>query len=345
MSKKLVYIITKSEIGGAQKWIKEQKELLSNSFDIYLITSEPGWLSEQFAEDHVFFVKEISSFKSILASYKIAKFLRKIQASIVINNSANAGIHGRLAKLYYNHRSIYVSHGWSCIYNGGKFSKIFCLIERFLSVFTNKILCVSKKDFEKAITQIGISDKKLVTITNGIMPLRPRISGCLNGEIKLVFVGRMVHPKRPDLLLAVVSQFANVNIDMIGDGPLLPVLRKTYGSFKNIKFLGEVKNFDSFYKYDAFVLTSDSEGLPMSALEAASAGLPMLLSDVGGCSELIDDLNPNGILYNNEIESLSDSLTMLISNYSTYENFAEQQKERFSLLSKYDEYVYLINGK
>lgn len=345
MSKKIVYIITKSKIGGAQKWIKEQKELLSNCFDIYLITSEPGWLSEQFTEDHVFYVRDILSFKSILASYKIAKILRKIKASVVINNSANAGIHGRLAKLYYNHRSIYVSHGWSCIYNGGKLSKIFCLIERILSIFTDKILCVSKKDYEKATTQIGISHKKLETITNSIMPLHPRISGSLSSELKLVFVGRMVHPKRPDLLLSVVSKFANVNIDMIGDGPLLPILRDTYGSFKNIKFLGEVKNFDSFYKYDAFVLTSDSEGLPMSALEAASAGLPMLLSDVGGCSELIDDLNPNGILYNNDIESLSDSLKMLINDYPTYEHFAEQQKGRFSLLSKYDEYVYLINGK
>lgn len=47
MSKKLVYIITKTETGGAQKWIKEQKQLLSKCFDIYLITSEPGWLSEQ----------------------------------------------------------------------------------------------------------------------------------------------------------------------------------------------------------------------------------------------------------------------------------------------------------
>lgn len=36
MSKKLVYIITKTETGGAQKWIKEQKQLLSKCFDIYL---------------------------------------------------------------------------------------------------------------------------------------------------------------------------------------------------------------------------------------------------------------------------------------------------------------------
>ncbi|NBD42055.1 glycosyl transferase family 1, partial [Escherichia coli] len=94
MSKKLVYIITKTETGGAQKWIKEQKQLLSKCFDIYLITSEPGWLSEQFTEDHVFYVKDILSFKSIFASYKIAKILRKLNASVVINNSANAGLHG-----------------------------------------------------------------------------------------------------------------------------------------------------------------------------------------------------------------------------------------------------------
>ena len=344
MAKKIVYIITKAEVGGAQKWIKEQKDLLSNCFDIYLITSAPGWLSEQFEEDHVFYVKDILSFKSLLASYKISKILREIDAAVVISNSASAGIHGRLAKLYFNHRSIYVSHGWSCIYNGGRYSKIFCLIEKFLSLFTNNILCVSKKDREKALGQIGISDCKIITITNGIMPLQSRVSGSIHDQLKLVFVGRMIHPKRPDLLLNVVSQFNSVSIDMIGDGPLLPTLKEKYKSFSNIHFLGEVKNFENFYKYDAFVLTSDSEGLPMSALEAASVGLPMLLSDVGGCSELIDEHNPNGILYQNTPESLTAALKTLIRDYRMYENYAEEKKDRYSLLSKYDDYVYLING-
>jgi glycosyltransferase involved in cell wall biosynthesis len=346
MFNKIVYVITKPEIGGAQKWIKEQKELLSNRFDVYLITSEPGWLSEQFANDHVFFVRDILSIKSFTASYKISKILREINASVVINNSANAGIHGRLAKIYYNHRSIYVSHGWSCIYNGGRLSKVYCLIEKMLSYLTDNVLCVSKTDFVKAVNQIGISERKLVTITNGIIPL-PSLEEncCLGGQLKLAYVGRMIHPKRPDLLLEVISQYPSINIDLIGDGPLLSMLKSQFNSYDNINFLGEVKNFEDFYKYDAFVLTSDSEGLPMSALEAASVGLPLLLSNVGGCSELIDKKKPNGILYNNDFNSLFSAIELLSRNYPVYRRNAYEYRGKFNLYSKYDEYVSLIKGQ
>ncbi|NIY46207.1 glycosyltransferase [Cedecea colo] len=346
MHKKIAYIITKSEVGGAQKWIKEQRELLSVNYDIYLITSEPGWLAEQFPADHVFYVKEILSLSSISASYKIAKILKSIKATVVINNSANAGLHGRLAKLFFHHRSIYVSHGWSCIYNGGRFSYMLCLIERILSFFSDKILCVSKTDYDKAINHIGISSKKLLAITTGIKPVRLRPdNNNLSGPIKLVFVGRMAHPKRPDLLLKVISKLPNVNIDLIGDGPLLFSLKEKYISQKNIHFLGEIRDFDSFYKYDALVLTSDSEGLPMSALEAASAGLPLLLSNVGGCWELINDANPNGILYKNDFQSFHDSVVNLIKNYSAFQKSASNLKNDFSLHHKYNEYVYLIEGE
>ena len=72
----------------------------------------------------------------------------------------------------------------------------------------------------------------------------------------------------------------------------------------------------------------------MSALEAASVGLPMLLSDVGGCSELIDEHNPNGILYQNTPESLTAALKTLIRDYRMYENYAEEKKTAT---------VYLVN--
>ena len=50
----------------------------------------------------------------------------------------------------------------------------------------------------------------------------------------------------------------------------------------------------------------------MSALEAKAHGLPLLLSDAGGCHELID--NGNGILCNNTIDSIRQSLNLLITN-------------------------------
>ncbi|HAU4326290.1 TPA: glycosyltransferase family 4 protein, partial [Citrobacter freundii] len=45
--KKIAFIVTKSEIGGAQTWTNEMMKLVKNEGSVYLITSEDGWLTEQ----------------------------------------------------------------------------------------------------------------------------------------------------------------------------------------------------------------------------------------------------------------------------------------------------------
>lgn len=59
------------------------------------------------------------------AIFKISSALKEFNADLVISNSATAGLYSRLAKIFYRHKHIYVSHGWSCIYNGGRFEKYF----------------------------------------------------------------------------------------------------------------------------------------------------------------------------------------------------------------------------
>ncbi|WP_254434363.1 glycosyltransferase [Proteus mirabilis] len=95
-----------------------------------------------------------------------------------------------------------------------------------------------------------------------------------------------------------------------------------------------------------FVLCSDSEGLPMSAIEAGSAGLPLILSDVGGCSELIYSFNKksNGLLINNNVDELLEALTKISENYSEYYNWAKYTRYQFDINSVSHEYIKLIQG-
>jgi hypothetical protein len=47
---KILFIITKSEIGGAQKFVKEQIDISTKEFDVYLCCNQDGWLSQQSAD-------------------------------------------------------------------------------------------------------------------------------------------------------------------------------------------------------------------------------------------------------------------------------------------------------
>ena len=334
--KKIVYIITKSEIGGAQTWVRDQTALFEYDFKQIIITNNEGWLSVHNYADKVYFVKEIESKFSIFSLFKILKILIKEQADTVVSSSANAGLYARLSKLFYKHRSIYVSHGWSCIYNGGKLQTVFIGVERLLSYLTDVILCVSDKDADNAKIIIGISNEKVRIIRNAVYPQKEKLFKS-NNSLKLLFVGRLAHPKRLDLLIDAVEKIDNVSLTVVGDGPN----RNTYKKSDKVEFIGEVKNFNEFYKYDAFTLISDSEGLPMSAIEAASAGLPLLLSNVGGCSELIKN---NGLLVDNTIESIINAINDIKDKYDDYQTGALEIKNTFNLNYYKNEYSDLYIG-
>ena len=89
---------------------------------------------------------------------------------------------------------------------------------------------------------------------------------------------------------------------------------------KNV-FLRKVKDFQNFSDYDVFCLISDSEGLPLSAIEAMSCGLPLVLSNVGGCSELIKE---NGFLVDNSPEEIANKLKISIANKDVFGDNSEK---------------------
>jgi glycosyltransferase involved in cell wall biosynthesis len=84
---------------------------------------------------------------------------------------------------------------------------------------------------------------------------------------------------------------------------------------KNINFLGEVSNnkiHDLYFKHDIFLLPSIREGIPGAALEAASTGMPLLLSNVPGCEECISLADSNGALFEvNSLDSLENAIVTL----------------------------------
>ncbi|MGL4770986.1 MAG: glycosyltransferase [Plesiomonas shigelloides] len=338
--KTVIFVITKSEVGGAQTWVYEQAKILSGECRIILVTSGFGWLTEKSIFNQIEIIPELTKMLSIKALIKLVFIIRKYKACVVVSSSANAGVYSRVAKLFRRFRCIYVSHGWSCLYNGGRLKKTFCFIEMLLSKITDVVWCISKSDAKKAEDLIGITKSKIRVIQNSISPLPNRKRHDFRGRV--LFVGRLMYPKRPDLIAEVIAGNPHCSLDIVGGGDMYSELYKKFGGVKNISFLGEIDSFSDFNKYDIFVLTSESEGLPMSALEAGSAGLPMILSDVGGCFEVLG--GNNGILVNNNKEDIESALTLIIDNYDQFYDFADSYRSFFDINEKKEIYKRLIFG-
>ena len=125
-----------------------------------------------------------------------------------------------------------------------------------------------------------------------------------NKRMSFVYVGGLVNRKDPFSLIKAFEKICfkdNLILDIIGSGPLLKQI-KNYIREKNlvnhINLHGFLSNpYEIVSKSDVFVLPSHSEGTPRAAMEALFLGIPCVLRNVEGNSELIDSELKNGKLF------------------------------------------------
>jgi glycosyltransferase involved in cell wall biosynthesis len=206
-------------------------------------------------------------------------------------------------------------------------------------------VCISKNDFINATDEIGIAPKKLVFIPNSILSgeLVKNKKNSEEGikkskEKRVLSVGRFIAPKRFDLLID-AFRLIKSELHLVGTGPLLEELQRNAPD--NVKFHGEIEDFHGFDDYDIFCLISESEGMPMSAIEAMSCGLPLILSNVGGCSELI---NNNGFVVENDPEDIAAKVGICIAEIdSLSKNSRRLFDKSFNLYNNRNKYIQIYN--
>lgn len=343
---KILFLITKSEVGGAQKFVKEQIDITSKLFDVFLCTNERGWLTEQVEQNvqHIYFDKAIENNFSLFYIFRLAKYIKKNKIALVVTSSANAGFYGRLAAALAKVPVCYVSHGWSSIYKSNTFSFLLNKIEYLLSKITTKIICVCNSDFDKALHKIKIHPDKLVVLKNATAPIYETKKKPAESVFKILSLTRFSNPKRIDLIVKSFKHNSNTHLFIAGTGYNFNKWNSyiTQNKITNITLLGEIQSFSAFNEYDAFVLISDSEGLPISAIEAMSAGLPLILSNVGGCPELIND---NGVLVENTEVSIKKGVEEVLNNYNFFhQNSLKFYEENFNLNKTKESYLNLYRS-
>lgn len=135
-------------------------------------------------------------------------------------------------------------------------------------------------------------------------------------KLEILFVGRLVELKRVDVLIKAVAMLPNDlswHLTICGQGPLEAELKQLaieLGVDDGVTFAGWVGQDEIAVKYtkaDVFVLPSSSEGLSMSALEAMGKGAALVLSDIPGNRELVED-GVNGFLCPGEAKPFSEAI-------------------------------------
>jgi glycosyltransferase involved in cell wall biosynthesis len=139
--------------------------------------------------------------------------------------------------------------------------------------------------------------RKIARVYNGVVPLQraAREVWPPKAGFTLVYVGRLEPVKNHALLLrafhAALLSMPNLRLWMVGDGSerkMLESMVSELGITSQVTFWGQQLDVAPFFSAaDAFIMSSKSEGLPMSLLQAYSLGVPAIVTDVGGMAEVV----------------------------------------------------------
>lgn len=203
-----------------------------------------------------------------------------------------------------------------------------CLKYARFIVFVSEL---SAKTFKKLYP--GYSNKVRV-IPNGISKEINSVEPVFDGKLRMITVGTVCKRKNQIVLIDSLKDIREHGIDatlkIVGGGPELDNCKqyaKDIGVEKWIEFLGPRDDIPELLaKSNLFVLPSLDEGLPISAIEAMRAKLPLVLTDVGGCRELIKG---NGFLVNPTKEDITNAIIEYGKNVEKQKEMSKASYELF----------------
>ena len=319
---KVLHVIARMNIGGTARYVGDLVQNIPNS------ALATGYVQGSEIEDAVVIKinphriphmgRAISPLNDFKAWLELRKLINEIKPEIVHTHTFKAGLLGRL--IGGNHKRVHTFHGH--LFDDQSFSSIekgiITLSERYLANRTDVLISVGER-VGQDLRASGIGpNKKWVSIAPGVEALpsfdKPEARKILGIKADVFLVGwmaRMTGVKNPLLALDVAEKMPDVQFVLAGGGDLLELVAKSAPA--NVAVIGWADASLFWSAIDCALSTSDNEGMPIALIEAQLAGVPVVATDVGSNSEVIQD-SVTGIVSTGNTSSLVVALETLISD-------------------------------
>lgn len=273
---------------------------------------------------------------------QLAQFVRTEKITVIHTHDIGAMLHANVARLINPHiRLVHTEHTLHYWINTPKYRRLYYI----LSLSYSSIACVSAYVKNEIVSKIGIAERKLKVIPNGVDvaifdPRQTETKGSRD-------------PKQPLALISVSRIDANKNVEQILRA--LAIVRRRglnvmlthvgSGSEENVKKLSElahklgIKDYVTFAGFqsqvapwllsaDCFVSASKVECHPVSVLEALASGKPCILSGIAPHQEVQSAIINSGIiLFGDHDDALADAIESMHKNFNDHKISAYQSIE------------------
>jgi len=331
--KKVLYIITKSVWGGAQKYVYDLAvNLPKNHFEPVVAGGGKGVMADKIISAGLpyfeikSFQRDINIFKEIFSFFEILKILFKTKPDIIHISSSKAGGTAGLAFLIYSilsltsvkasykkinlYRkpkkreltSVFTVHGWAFLESRPWWQiHLIKMVSKITCLFYDKIICVSHNDYKEALKNKIAPATKFVVIHNGISPDDYNFLERTEEKFTIGTIGESTKNKGHKYLREAQKNLPSIKLNIISN------MSDASRYLKN---------------FDIFVLPSIKEGLPYVILEAGLAGLPVITSNVGGIPEIIEDGKDGLLVPPKDPEALAEAIKRLVDDKSLRDTLA-----------------------
>lgn len=287
--------------------------------------------------------RSVSVIKDLSAFVALIREIRRFNPDVIHTHTAKAGVLGRIAGLIAkpSAKRVHTYHGHLLHgYFGAGQTRVVIVIEKILSWFTHGLISIGTNVMTDLL-KVGVgSEPKFAVIFPGLQDLdllskvQARTELGLDAEkLYVVFVGRLTQIKRPDRLVDIATElkedYPNVHLLVVGAGELLNSTKRTAESQDlPMTFFGWRSDVARMLSAsDIAVLCSDNEGIPLTLIQAAQAGLPIVSTDVGSVSDIVKH-GTSGTLVNCSSAELAKGLKVLIQDTDLRNLYGAAGKKR-----------------
>ncbi len=349
--KKIMFVITKSNWGGAQRYVYDLATSLSKEeFDVEVVAGGNGILKEKLEAVGVVVTsldsmqRDVDIKKELTSTKELFKLFRKTKPDIVHLNSSKAGGLGAVAaRLAGVKEIVFTAHAWAFNENRGTMSKAFIAFLHWTTVLLSHRTIAVSDSVKEQVSHMPFMNGRIEVVHLGMdaFELKSReeartalgIDGHLSGgreDAHLIGMISELHPVKGvpyaiDAIALLREEYPDLKLCIIGEGQQREMIEKQIVKRRlesQVHLAGFVDDAKTYLKaFDIFVLSSLSEAFGYTLIEAGLAKVPVIATSVGGIPEVIDEA---GILVPSKNgRAIADAIRTLLTNQSEKERLVE----------------------
>jgi glycosyltransferase involved in cell wall biosynthesis len=324
---RIVLVVTLAEVGGAQSYVRDLLPGLVEELDVTVAAWGPGPLREAAEGGGARFVelrhvrRALSPVHDPLGVLELTRLFQRVKPDIVHLNSSKAGVLGRAAAAAARVPiRVFTVHGWGFKAFDGPARPAYLWADRLVRPLTSAFVCVSRSDLELGVQARTCAVERSIVIPNAVDVDAFRPADMNDGAAHAVSVGRLKAPKDFVTLVRALAytDAAPLRLSIVGDGPDRELVEQEIaaaGVCDRVACVGESHDVPGVLSgADIFVLSSRSEGMPISLLEAMASSLPVVATRVGGVPEVVADGETGLLVPPGDARALGAALARLAGN-------------------------------